>query len=184
MTRAYVLVEGPTDVEFLQRVLPPEISKDVHFVSAGGAAHLPSLARSVLVRRRKPVAVVMDSDSLDPDMIQERRESTEELIKAAAGKVPVKVIVVVPEVEGLFFSSAEVLEKLFGEKVPQELLSLGRRDPVGVLRELSGRKHREWDTRKALDALDAQDLERMQTAPAVRELTAFLRTLSGSDGVE
>ncbi|MCI0455527.1 MAG: hypothetical protein L0Z62_00940 [Gemmataceae bacterium] len=184
MTRAYVFVEGSAEAELLQQLLTPDVRKDVRFVPADDASYLLSLARSVLVRRRKPVAVVMDSHSLNPDVIQERRQSTEELLKAAAGDVPATVIVVVPEVEVLFFASAEVLEKVLREKVPQELVSLGHRDPVGVLEVLSARKHRKWDTSKALDALDAQDMERMRAAPAVRELSTFLQNLPADDGAE
>jgi hypothetical protein len=136
-----------------------------------------SLARSLLVRRRKPVAVLLDSGSVHPEVIQERRENTEELIRAAAGTVPVTVVLAVPELESVFFHAPEVLDKLFGTKVPGELLSLGRRDPVGVLRELSRQRNTSWDMRLALQSLDAQDLERLRSAPPIQELSAFLQTL-------
>jgi hypothetical protein len=184
MTKAYVFVEGPSDVQFLERLLAPEAAKNVVFVPAGGASYLPSLARSVLVRRRKPVAVFMDSDSVEPEVIEERRENTEELIKAAAGNIPVKVIFAVPEIETLFFSSPEVIERVLGENVPPEFLALGQRDPTGVLRELANRSHRQWDMKVALRSLDAHDLERMRSAPPVRELNNFLLSLPENDRTE
>ena len=67
MRRVYVLVEGPSDAAFLRRILPKELLSNAELVIAGGSSGIPSLARSVLVRRKCPVAVVMDSDSVDPD---------------------------------------------------------------------------------------------------------------------
>src|SRR4051812_18570233 len=69
MTRAYVFVEGPTDAEFLQRLLDEKTARDVQFVAGGGSGRLASLARTYLVDQRKPVAVVMDADSLNPELI-------------------------------------------------------------------------------------------------------------------
>ena len=54
--------------------------KDAELVPAGGSLGIPSLARSLLVRRKKPVAVVMDADSMNPEVIEERRESIDELL--------------------------------------------------------------------------------------------------------
>ena len=177
MSRAYVFVEAPIDAEFLRRLLTPEVLEGVQFISAGGYSKVASLARSLLVSRRNPVAVFLDADSINPDVVQERRQNMEELIKAAAANVPAKVIFAVPQIEAILFSSPEVIEKLFPDKVPSEFLSLGRRDPVGVLQVLAGRKNTQWDLGLALQTLDAQDMDRMRFAPPIRELSNFLQSL-------
>src|SRR4051794_10509205 len=135
MKRVYVFVEGQTDEEFLRRVLPPEMTNQIEFVRAGSSSGIASLARSFLVRRRTPLAVLMDADSLDPTVIKERRESTEELIQAAAGSIPVKVVVAVPEIESWFFAVPEAIERVLGGKPPDDLMALGSRDPKGVLEQ-------------------------------------------------
>jgi hypothetical protein len=175
MKRAYVLVERQTDVDFLRRVLPPELTKDVEIVPTGSSDGAPSLARSLLVRRNRPVAVFMDAYSLAPAVIEERRGETEELIRLAAAHVPVKVVVAVPELEAYFFAVPEVIERVLGEKVPSEWVLFGQRDPRGILDELSRRANRKWDLEQAIQALDAHDIERLRAAPAVSELSAFLR---------
>jgi len=175
--KAYILVEGPQDAEVFKRLLAQQLQQGVEFVAGNGISRPASLARSLLVRRRKPLAIVVDSKSVDPRIVRERRESTEELVKSVAAHVPVKVIVAVPEIEAVFFHDPGVLERFFGRKLPGELLSLGRRDPVGVLRELSGQSNAQWDTVKSLDALDAPDVEVMRAAPVVKELTAFLEQI-------
>jgi hypothetical protein len=177
MRRAYVLVEGDADANFLRRVLNPDVQKDVEFVPAGGSAAIPSLARSLLVRRRVPVAVFTDSDSLNPTVIKERQQSLEELIELAAASVPVKVVVAVPEMEACFFAAPEVIERVLGRKIPPELIPLGKRDPKGVLDHLAGGGKRKWDTRQAIQAMDGNDIERIRAAPPIQELTKFLQGL-------
>jgi hypothetical protein len=177
MKRAYVLVEGPTDAEFLRRVLPPESLREVEVVSAAGKSGIASLAGSLLVRRRRPVAVFMDSHSLHPDVIYERRQTLEDLLKLAAASVPVKVVAAVPEMEAYFFAAPEAIERVLGAKVPDDLLTLGPRDPKGVLGVMAKQTNREWDSRLAIKSLDDRDIERMRAAPPLRELTAFLQSL-------
>src|SRR5690242_2812486 len=116
MKRVYILVEGETDAEFLRRLLPPEVTKDAEIVAVGSSSEIPSLARSLLVRRQRPVAVLMDADSLSQSSIQERKESTEDLIQSAAASIPVKVVVVVPEIESWFFVVPEAINRIFGQE--------------------------------------------------------------------
>lgn len=175
MKPIYIFVEGQTDEEFVRRVLPPEVTKEIEFVQAGSSAGITSLARSFLVRRRTPLAVVMDADSLDPTVINDRRESTEELIRAAAGSIPVKVVAVVPEIESWFFTVPEAIERVLGGKAPADLLALGSRDPKGVLEQLSHRSKGGWDSIRAIRTLDEQEIERIRARPDVTELSQFLQ---------
>lgn len=181
MTRVYIFVEGPTDATFLRRVLPPEALRGAELVTAGGSSGIASLARSVLVRRKRPVAVVMDSDSVDPDVIEERQQSTEDLIRAAGGSIPVKVVSAVPEIEAWFFAAPEAIQRVLGQKVSAESVALGRRDPHGVLQQLAGESKRQWDTDRAISLLDAQDIEHIRALQEVQELNRFLQEIQ-NDG--
>lgn len=181
MKRAYVLVEGPSDAAFLRKVLPPETLKDIEVVAAGSS--IPSLARSLLVRRRLPLAVFMDSDSLDANAIEERRQGTEEIIKSAAASVPVKVVVVVPELERLFFAAPELIEKVLAEQVPENLIPIGIRDPKGVLKLLEKSGKHPWDTFQAINIMDAADIERIRATSAIQELIAFLEGLPEMEAI-
>jgi hypothetical protein len=181
MKRVYVLVEGQTDADFLRRVLASELTGDVELVPAGGSSSIPSLARTLVARRRKPVAVLMDSDSLAPDVIEERRDSTAELIQAAAGSVPVKVILAVPEMDAWFFAAPEVIERVLGTKVSNEWVFLGKRDPAGVLGLLEQHANHKWDTNQAIRSLDDHDVERIRAIPALSELSRFIEDVQKDD---
>jgi hypothetical protein len=181
MKRVYILVEGPTDAAFLRRILSQEELKDAELVPAGGSLGIPSLARSLLVRRKRPVAVVMDSDSLNPEVIEERQQSTEDFIQFADASVPVKVVVAVPEIEAWFFASLETLEHIVGEKVSADWFGLGKRDPKGVLQQLAEKNEKKWDIDRAINALNTEDIDRIRAIPEVAELNTFLQKLQRDD---
>ncbi|MBY0232583.1 MAG: DUF4276 family protein [Gemmataceae bacterium] len=179
MTRAYVFVEGASDAAILKRVLPHGLLEGVEVVAAT-AGGLLSLARTVLVRRRKPVAVLMDADTTDPDLIRERRAETEGLVRMVAGSTPFKLVTVVPEIEAWFFAAPESVERVLGQPVPPEFVLLGKRDPKGVLQVLAGKAGVPWDAAKAVDLLDERDLERLRALPEVVELVRFLESVQAA----
>ncbi len=172
MKKVYVFVESSAEADFLQRILPPEELKDAEIVAATG---ISSLARSVLVRRQKPVVVVMQAHSTDPDVIEERRGGKEELIQAAGGSIPVKVIAIVPEIEAWFFAAPEAIARILGEPVTNDMMFLGKRDPMGVLQLLAEKSKTKWDTRQAIGLLKAEDIDRIRALPEVSELSTFLQ---------
>jgi hypothetical protein len=155
MKRVYILVEGPTDAAILRRILPPEALQDAELVPAGGSPGIPSLARSLLVRRKKPVAVVMDADSVNPEVIEERQQSTEEFIRSADSSVPVKVVAAVPEIEAWFFANPETVNHVVGVTVTADWFALGKRDPKGVLQQLAEKNGKQWDIEQALSSTSA-----------------------------
>jgi hypothetical protein len=173
MKTAYVVVEGASDEEILRAVLDPKLIENVGIVPAGGLAIVPSLARSILVRRSVPVAVFIDSDSLNPEAISDRRVQFKELISSVAGRIPSLVVMVVPEVEAIFFSAPDLINGVFGQ-VPPELLALGQRDPKGILAHLESISNQRWDTKKAFEIMSQHDLELIRQTRPINELTGFL----------
>jgi len=117
----------------------------------------------------------MDSDSVDPDVIEEQQQSTEDLIRAADASIPVKVIAAIPEIEAWFLASPKTIERMVGQKVSEEWLFFGRRDPRGALTRLAKENKKSWDINQAISALDDQDIQRIRAIPEVAELSAFLQ---------
>jgi hypothetical protein len=173
--RVYVLVEGKNDEAMLRRVLSEELLEDVQLVNAGGSDSIPSLARSMLVRRRRPIAVLIDAHSLDPDVIDERQQGTEELIRAANSSIPVKVVTAIPEIEAWLLTTPETVARLVGQSVSQEWLDLGKRDPKHALTSMAAKANRKWDTDEAIKSLDERDIQLIRTIPEVVALSEFLQ---------
>ena len=182
MIEVYIFVQSPYDAEFLRRILLPESLKYAGIVAAGGHSGIASLAPSVLVARRKPIAIVFDAGSTNPDVIEERRESTEELMHMYAGSTPVKVIAVVPEIEAWLFAAPEVIARALAGPVPSDdMVFLGKRDPKGVLQLLAEKNNTTWDSTRALGLLDTYDIDRIRRLPEVNELDAFLKKVQTGD---
>lgn len=181
MKQVYLFVEGPADATFLRRIIPPELLENVEIVAAGGGSGILSLARSIIVVRRKPVVVVMDADSIDPDVIEERRASTEELIRAAGASIPIKVVAAVPEIDAWLFAAPEAIARALGVSVSDEMVFLGKRDPSGVLQQLAEKNNTKWDSSRAVGLLESQDIDRIRALPEVSELCTFLKRVQKDD---
>ncbi len=58
-----LVVEGPSDAEFVRAVLGKELTKQTRFFIGRGKMSLASLGRNILVDQGGPVLVVMDADT-------------------------------------------------------------------------------------------------------------------------
>jgi hypothetical protein len=173
--KAFVIVKGQTDVEILKALLPHEIVDSISTVTAGERSNLTSVARTLLVTQHKPVAILVKAESQDETLIQQQRQTTEDLVKAVSGKVPVKVILLVPEIEIVFFQAPRVIERVFGPALPDELVILARDNPKAALSQLFARKMPgPHNLRAVLDRLDDEDIESLRSTPPIRELITFL----------
>jgi len=169
--KAYVFVEEASDAAVLRRLMPAALAQDVQLVSAQGMGSLASLARSVLATRRKPAAVIVDSYSVAPELIRDRRQNLEDLIWLVAGGVPTKVVMAVPELRGIFFHDPHLLPQVLGRELPAEVLIRARYEPGAVLEELLAQSSGVKSVEQLALALSPEDLK---SAPPVPELIQFL----------
>jgi hypothetical protein len=167
-------VEGPSDAEFLRRILAKELIQDAEIVVAGGRRGIPSLARSVLVTRRRPIAVVIDADSNDAEMIQEQRDDMEDLIRAADSSVPVKVIAAVPAIEAWLFAAPGAIARVAGGPLSAEIVNLSKTDPKGALEHLSSQIHRSITAEDIFRVMVEGDFRQIRAIPEVIVLERFL----------
>lgn len=174
---AYIVCEGNSDVELLQRVLPNELLNGIEIVAAGGLSAIKSLSRSLLVRRQAPVAIVADADSIAPDLVQERRSSIEELVESVAIDTPVKVILAVPSIEIIFFQDERLLSRLLGYEPSQEILNLAISQPHSVLMQLLTQPHGRYNQSHLLAQLTSDDIQHLRSHPVIREIIQFLQAV-------
>ena len=126
---AYVVTEGQFNADVLRTLLRPELVQGVGFVRAGGVSAIRSMASSLVVVRQVPVAIVVDSDSMDPVVIRERHRDIEEFVASDSPGIPIKVIMAVPELEAIFFDDPRILDRIFNGGVTQGILDLARTEP-------------------------------------------------------
>jgi hypothetical protein len=181
---AYLVVEGEADASLLKRLLPAELLHGVEIVVAGSVSEMASLARTLLVTRRRPVAVVLETDAVKPEFVHERRQNMEDLLYPISAGVPCKVVLAVPHLEAIFFETQrarQATQKLAGQPVSDLLLLLARSDPAAALQELtSGKQLRELLER--IDTLNAEDLAALRSTSVLSDLIRFLRLTQEREG--
>jgi hypothetical protein len=178
---AYVLTEGNSDTELLKKLLRPDLLQGVELVNGRGVSSAVSLARSLLVTRRKPVALVIDADSTNRDVAQERQRSTQEVVSAVAPRVPVRIVVAVPEIEGLFFHDPKVIERLLGRPLRGEELALARVHPKESLSRVMLGSRDFHGVGDIFNAAGPAEIETFRSFPAIRELSEFLEQVQEAD---
>jgi hypothetical protein len=175
VSQAKVITEGEQDRLVLQALL--EIRPDdasVNFLAAGGWSSVDSLARSLLVHNNQIVAVVVDADSSDPNLIEERRRFLCRSLGVMAPPSKWHVLVVAPEIESLIFKDRSVVEKLVGHAISDTEFVRGQFEPKNTLVRL-------LDPASLLtrykEKLPRMNLETIKNLPEIEGLRAFLSSV-------
>lgn len=149
--------------------LPP------HVVVAGGADSSAAimLAASIRGDRGLPVAVVLNSDTVEPALIAEQEGLREYLLRQGAGaRVPSCLISAVPQVEVVLFSDPAALECVLGRRLTEREKIEGEFRPRAVLDRLLAKVGMDHDT--LLERINPRAAERFAAHPLVRSLAAFV----------
>jgi len=91
MTQVYVVTEGKLGAEILKRLLPEDILRNTKFIAGSGIYSAQSLACSILVAKRAPVALVVDADTKDRLTIREREDFLNELLRRASPGIEISL---------------------------------------------------------------------------------------------
>lgn len=112
MIRAYVITESQSDVDILKKLLPDELVKDTNFVAASSQYNAQSLAATILPVKTKPVALVLNANTDNEALIQEKSDLLYQLLHQSSPGIPFQVLIAVPELEAIFFQDKHLIEKL------------------------------------------------------------------------
>jgi len=174
---AYIICEANFDTQLLKAVLPKELLNNVEVVNADTISNIKSLARSLIVRRQVPVVIVVDADSVDPDLIQERCNNIQKIVESVSINTPVKVILAIPEMETIFFQDTILLSRLLGLELAQEIIILAKFQPRQALKELLSQSKNYHDQSQLMNQLANEDLKIIRKAPVIQELIQFLQSV-------
>lgn len=137
MSGLYLVAEGQTDIQILEKLLVPETVNSTELVAAGGSYGAQSLATTLLTLRRRPLALVVDADTTNETTIQERVDLLRFLLRQAAGNVPHEVFIAVPEIEIVFFQERELFERLMERSLSDLEWHLARLSPKETIKNLT-----------------------------------------------
>jgi hypothetical protein len=131
-----------------------------------------SLARTLLSKHRKPLVLLYNTKSVDPNIIMDAFGTVDYMVKIAAAGVRCKVIRAIPDLEIVFFESGIDLKRFFPE-CPDLLLRFARPSPKLALSYLLEHGGGPTDLAAFLKSLTPDDLERLQATPPVSEVIEF-----------
>lgn len=169
--KKYIITEGITDQLLLKSILSlDEERSDVQIVAAGGWSSADSLARTLLATSDDQVALVVDSDSIDPEQIEYRKRFLNRSLNEAGLPSRWRVILIEPEIDALLFTDKELLEKIVGRSIDPFDFIRGRYEPNKVLKEIMPRL-----TRSSIyQQLDRFDLSPLRECPPIKEVIDFI----------
>jgi hypothetical protein len=161
-----LITEGTTDSVLMQSLIQDQ---SIKYIATGGWSSADSLARSYLTDPLMNVVLVVDADSSDPSLIEERRRFLNRSLGQIADASRWRVLVVAPEIEALLFENRTVLEELLQNQVDDTDLIRGQYEPKKVLEKISGQS-RDMLYRR----LSNIDLDPIRAAPEIQSLRQFL----------
>lgn len=173
--KPYIVTEGQSDAELLKRILGSTLEELPFIVVAGGKTAVVSMAQSLLVSRRAPIAVLIDADTFDSDAALEQQRIYSDLLKPYAHRVPFTILVAVPELETVLFEVPGVVEEELGIPVSDQDRTEAKVRPKQVLTRLVRRS-----ARKTMDGffthLSDDAAKRLAKAKPIEGLVQFLRS--------
>ncbi|MBI4815378.1 MAG: hypothetical protein HY791_03935 [Deltaproteobacteria bacterium] len=169
-----IVTEGTQDAELLYWVLDAERPLGLKIQPAGGKSSAESLARSALMRRRSPVALVVDADTFDSRRVDEQKRFIKSLLPHELAEMHC-LVQVVPALQVLLFRQPTALSLALGTPPSEDDLREGLYRPREMLREL-GRRHFGDDRWGILmPRLRSQSAVELRNEPEMQQLIAFIR---------
>ncbi len=174
--KAYIVTEGQSDSEILKRLLPPEITSHVEFLIGGGRYSIQSFARTLLVVKQLPVAIVIDADTEDTPSIEEQRHNLYDLLDQVSPGIPFDVFFAVPEIESVFFQNRELLEEILDHPFTDVEWEMGKRHPKEILQTILGTSS--TPVYDILGHLSNEAVAVLRSHPLIRQIEGFLNSIA------
>jgi hypothetical protein len=172
MSRCNVVVEGPADEVLLRAVLQiPVGNEQVAFLVAGGWSAADSLARSLLANRRGDVAVIVDADSVDPNLVEDRKRFLNHSLASIPTPARRLALVFSPEIEVVLFETKSLVDEFVGSPVSDTDFVQGQYEPKKILEKLIGKATLR---RTIAERVLKLNLTPIHNHPLIRELSQFV----------
>lgn len=146
------------------------------FVGGGKSAAI-SISQSLLVSRRSALALIIDSDSIVKQKVQEEAHICFDFFRSYAPNVPGRCLMVVPEIEAALFSKRSLLASELGIEIEEQLWRDAASSPKRVLKRLL--KRRRLLLEEFIAQLSEDAIDEVARTPLFEALLLFLRRPSG-----
>jgi len=175
-TKPAIILEGMEDVAIVKAILPPCLVDACELQPTEGRSTLVSAARAHILQHHAPIAILFDTDTVDPTVIMETIQTTKQLVASVAGDIPFDIISFIPHIEAAFFEGSIDLQRIFPrfKKVSiQKVAKLQPKEQLRVLFEKGGgpRKLEEFLAHLTLD-----EVKQLQSKGPIHQLITFIKS--------
>lgn len=178
-----IILEGMEDVAILRAILPPDLVETCEFLPVGGRSTLVSVARTHLIKHHAPIAILLDTDTMNPTAIAETVQTTRHLLHSVAGDTPFEVVYSVPTIETVIFQGSIDFGRifpLFGAFFLKPFAATQPKEQLAVLFEKAGGPR---DLPAFLNELTHEEVESLRTKYPIAQLISFISTNLASPAV-
>jgi hypothetical protein len=169
-----IVLISDTARQILQALLPRNSQSIAELVLAGERSGMNSVARTLLVKYKEPVAVILETHTSDAATVGEKLRSMEYLLEIVAGGTPFKVVPCVPEIEVIFFEAPNLLKSMFPKFDLATYSMFCKTQPREVLNLLLNQGGGPTTLEQFLASLTEKDLEKLRTKGPAQELIQFI----------
>jgi hypothetical protein len=172
--KSTIILEGAEDDAILRALLPPDLLDSCELRPTDGRSTPVSVARTLLIKRHAPVAVLMDTDTMNPTVISETVQITRHLLRSVAGNTPFEVVYCVPSIETVFFQGSVGFGRIFPRFdlcFIQQFALTQPRQQLEVLFEKGGGPR---NLHAFLDELTQEEVDSIRGMPPIQQLVAFI----------
>jgi hypothetical protein len=173
--RAYVVTEGEAEAALIRQVLRSADVDDVYVAPAGGRSAAMSLAKTIVMKRDRPVALVLDAETSDPDRVREQQQIVQDIIAVGPTVAPLRVFLAVPEVEAVFFADLPTTNRLLGQPQLKKKPVEAEARPKAALQKLLGTHHKPKELADFFGTVDQEAARALAQHEPFRSLVSFLR---------
>lgn len=171
---AYVVTAGSGDAELLTKILNAADVDSVLVTPAGARSAVLPLARSILSRRNRPVAVVLDSDTISWEGMDEQRRTYGDLLRAASNRVPFRVFLAQPALERVLFDASDTLSGILGVPIDEAAVDQAQFRPQQVLDRLLEKSGRGESRATFIEGIGPEAAREFARLPFFRSIIEFL----------
>lgn len=172
MTKAYIVVEGPSDAQILRALLDQTLLEDVKFINGEGKYGAETMARSLLLDRHLPVLLVIDADTSNLEAIHSYQQDLDFLTRSAALGTPYKILQAVPTIEAVFLQDRALFERLIDRQFTDLEWQLGQQQPKELMSQYPEGARSFIQT--TLSHLTDSMRHTLRQHPLIQEITTFL----------
>jgi hypothetical protein len=170
-----IVLKDRSGIAIVTALLPSDLLASCRLLAVEERSTLVSVARTHLIKHHSPIAVMIDTDTLDPTIIAETVGTTRYLMSAVAGETPFEIIYCVPHLEAIFFEAPIDFQRIFPNFSRVFILQFAKTQPKNQLDFLLKEGGGPGNLSDFLNELTADDIVKLQATYQIQHLMAFIK---------